>query len=596
MFLRTLVILFLTSTLAETLAEDAHAPAAHAAPAPASAPHAEPPKAAPKELNDLRIVIDTSGSMRQNDPRNLRVPALKLLINLLPEGQRAGIWLFDAKPEALIPLGTVDHAWRVAALAAVGKIHSKGLFTHIEAALEAAAQDWTTPAAHGGHRNLILLTDGMVDISKNAEESAASRERLLKTLLPRLQLAGARVHTIALSDQSDQALMNQMALATNGWNEHAGSAEQLQRGFVQIFNQAAPPDTVPLTGNRFEVDASIMEFTILITLRPGASPSRLVGPDGAELNQAHLPENARWVHEAGYDLVTVQSPAHGTWTLDADVDPGNQVMIVTDLQMDLSPLPTFLTPEDTPELFASFSERGAPVQREDFLSLLTLTARLEGGAAEGKTLAMPRDPSHPERFGMLPWERLQPGDYSLTVTANGQTFMRQANLSFHVMNSPLKVEVHEDGHNAVISVIAAQDTPLPGNLAIKATRTDQAGRSHPLEVHPTEGQWRLELPRPAAGEQSVVNFEASTTNAAGQTTMLPLKPVTLTHAATPAEAAHAPAETTHETSKPKPDWLITAALAIAINLVIVGLGYVGHRLFRKRSQAAVAALLGKLTP
>ncbi|RLA17269.1 MAG: hypothetical protein DRQ56_09430, partial [Gammaproteobacteria bacterium] len=33
---------------------------------------------------DVRVLIDVSGSMKQNDPRNLRIPALKLLVNLLP--------------------------------------------------------------------------------------------------------------------------------------------------------------------------------------------------------------------------------------------------------------------------------------------------------------------------------------------------------------------------------------------------------------------------------------------------------------------------------------------------------------------------------
>ena len=33
---------------------------------------------------DVRVVIDVSGSMKQNDPNDLRIPALNLLIGLLP--------------------------------------------------------------------------------------------------------------------------------------------------------------------------------------------------------------------------------------------------------------------------------------------------------------------------------------------------------------------------------------------------------------------------------------------------------------------------------------------------------------------------------
>jgi len=44
--------------------------------------------------NDVRVLIDVSGSMKQNDPHKLRAPALRLLVGLLPEGSESGIWTF----------------------------------------------------------------------------------------------------------------------------------------------------------------------------------------------------------------------------------------------------------------------------------------------------------------------------------------------------------------------------------------------------------------------------------------------------------------------------------------------------------------------
>ena len=43
---------------------------------------------------DVRLLIDISGSMKQSDPENLRAPALDLIVRLLPEGSRAGVWIF----------------------------------------------------------------------------------------------------------------------------------------------------------------------------------------------------------------------------------------------------------------------------------------------------------------------------------------------------------------------------------------------------------------------------------------------------------------------------------------------------------------------
>jgi hypothetical protein len=44
---------------------------------------------------DIRVLIDVYGSMKQNDPNNLRQPALRLLTGLLPTGSKAGIWTFE---------------------------------------------------------------------------------------------------------------------------------------------------------------------------------------------------------------------------------------------------------------------------------------------------------------------------------------------------------------------------------------------------------------------------------------------------------------------------------------------------------------------
>ena len=47
-------------------------------------------------LPEIRILIDTSGSMKDNDPENLRAAALRLMAKLLPKQSTAGVWMFDA--------------------------------------------------------------------------------------------------------------------------------------------------------------------------------------------------------------------------------------------------------------------------------------------------------------------------------------------------------------------------------------------------------------------------------------------------------------------------------------------------------------------
>lgn len=65
-----------------------------------------------EERPDVRVVVDASGSMRDNDPERLAVSALDLLVALLPSGARAGVWTFGETVDNPLPLGEVDAAWR----------------------------------------------------------------------------------------------------------------------------------------------------------------------------------------------------------------------------------------------------------------------------------------------------------------------------------------------------------------------------------------------------------------------------------------------------------------------------------------------------
>ncbi len=52
--------------------------------------------------DEIAFIIDTSGSMVQNDPKNLRKPALKLATQMLPSGSKAGVWLFDTNTQRIV--------------------------------------------------------------------------------------------------------------------------------------------------------------------------------------------------------------------------------------------------------------------------------------------------------------------------------------------------------------------------------------------------------------------------------------------------------------------------------------------------------------
>ena len=202
----------------------------------------------------------------------------------------------------------MDEAWRDST-AGLAEIHSRGQFTDIERALAAAQAGWVG-AAPSGERHLVLLTDGVVDVAQDEALSAASRERVLAQQLGELRARGVAVHAVALSDGVDRALLEALTAGTGGRLEHARDAAQLQRIFLRMLEQTAPPVTLPLDGRRFTVDNAVSELTLLV-FRDGDAPVSLTNP-AARPARRRASGRGGWRHAAGYELITVAAPHQGT--------------------------------------------------------------------------------------------------------------------------------------------------------------------------------------------------------------------------------------------------------------------------------------------
>ena len=453
-------------------------------------------QASTPEKKDVRVLIDISGSMRQNDPENLRRPALRMLAGLLQPGTQAGVWTFARWVNNLVPVAEVDAAWKKRTQALSKQIASPGQFTNIEEVLDKASADWEgEPTTHARH--LVLLTDGMVDISKQAAENARSRSRILDTLLPRLQAAGVRVHTIALSERADHDLMQRLAAETGGWYQQVAKAEELQRVFLRMFEKVGSPDTVPLEDNRFVVDGSVNEVTVVLFSKPDSPSAVLLSPSGESYKDSDLPAGIAWSRDQGYDMITIASPQKGEWVLQADVDPDNRVMIVTDLKLQTSEVPTHIAAGEQTRVEASLSNRGKLVARQAFLRLVDVRAEASG-AGDARSLPLndlgeagdekAGDGRYTMRFGGQ-----QAGqEVELVVAVDSPTFMREKRFRL-VVHEPVAVAVAESPDGPVLTADVQPAVMQPGAI-VTAWQEDAGGKRVPLQlVQPEPGQWTVPL-------------------------------------------------------------------------------------------------------
>ncbi|WP_166268409.1 VWA domain-containing protein [Marinobacter caseinilyticus] len=399
---------------------------------------------------DIRVIVDISGSMKTNDPANLRQPAVRLIARLLPDGTRSGVWTFGEYVNMLVPFGEVDASWRELALTRSSQINSVALRTNLGKALEVASDDYFT-RGDLSNTQFILLTDGKVDVSPSDRTNEIERRRVLGDTLRRLRDKGAKVHTVALSREADLDLLMTLAIETNGSQSIAESADELSRVFISALNAAVPQEQVPIESNGFEVDGGVEEFTALIftgdvaTAKTPSGVLALKTPGGSQMTATHKPENLRWVVEPGYNLITVEKPQPGRWQIEGTLGEGSRVTVVSDLRLVVEKLPARFYQGQAVSVNAAFYEDTLLVSDPDFLSVLNVNLMLtaDDGRMGSKQLSAEQPPADGVYRDVI--QRLSvPGDYRLELIADGTTFSRKFSRTI-TLRPPVQVVVDAEG-------------------------------------------------------------------------------------------------------------------------------------------------------
>ena len=583
---------------------------------------------------DVRVLIDVSGSMKKTDPKNLRAPAVRMLAGLMPDKARSGIWTFGRYVNMQVKHGQVGEAWKKLAIQEAGKIHSRGLFTNIEEAVATSTRDWIKPDPRY-QRHLILLTDGVVDISKDAKLNEQSRRRLLHDLLPKLEAADVAVHTIALSEHADKELLTTLSGATKGGFEQVDSADQLQRIFLKLFEKSVKPDTLPIEENKFTVDKHVSDITVLIFLADDSPATQLRLPSGETWSRDSHPATVRWHHEDSYDLITVKGPVAGEWALQAKVDPDNRVMVVTNLRLKLDKLPNTLMIGDKFDVRARLLEEGKTITNKNLLSRTEFEVKQIDDQDHVETTPLSDNGSAPDvikgdgvhSVTLDKWTK--PGNYELSIRAKSLTFKRAVRHSVQVYDNPVSMLVSQESDDKpfILSIKPHSGLIRPETLSMQITLPD--GETKIIE-QTGELEWTANIPAEFAGkefsltvagtkytdEPVKLDFKqllANSQDAKPQDLVVEAKPEAISEEEQDKangdeekeQAEEESTEKTEETAKDESEqsseeedggfsWGIVLGLVIGINTILVGLGWFAYRMWRKRHNEVQAEVQAEL--
>lgn len=285
-----------------------------------------------EESGSLAVVlgVDTSGSMKKTDPRNLRREASRLLVSLLRPEDRVALVTFDTRASVPCPLESASRNEGILA-GQIDRIRSDGKFTNLHDGLRAAHEAFSALGSRC-RKAIVFLTDGKMDTGDPGQDLRLT-EALLGERVPRLSEENIPVYAIAFSPFADAALLDRIATATGGFFYTAQKGEDLHGVLLRIYRQMARPDALPTQGKTFLVDPSVREMTIVVSKTEPESTVGLRAPGGRRLNRQEAVPGIRWFAAEAFEMITVESPEAGTWEIGYRQEAAREVFILTDLSL-----------------------------------------------------------------------------------------------------------------------------------------------------------------------------------------------------------------------------------------------------------------------
>jgi hypothetical protein len=385
-------------------------------------------KAGDKYGSDIILLMDSSGSMKQTDPRNYRKPAARLFVSLLGESDRIGVISFGDSAKVLAPLTQNTKKNRAALFEAINKVTSKEFSTNITDAVKKGFEGLKSSKAKNSI--IVLMSDGRLALGSKEKDEAAFAE--LKKIMPELVKSGIKLYSVAFTEMSDMKLLEDMAKETGGFFRFAKEDKDIHAIFTSLFEKMKSPDAVPLEGDSFAVDENIAEAILVITKQAGTATS-LIDPSNRKHTPAQYGKNLQWYESKVFDMITIKAPAPGKWKVKLSTTQGNKVFVITNLSLKSSFDKGFVNRGDKIKIDAWLEKDGGALKEKDVLTQVSFFADIAGSDGKSSRVAM-----QAEADGRYYAEVIvnNVGEYTAKISAESRTFKREKVLAFKAVATP----------------------------------------------------------------------------------------------------------------------------------------------------------------
>lgn len=164
-----------------------------------------------------------------------------------------------------------------------------------------------------------------------------------------------------------------IALVVLSFEALSVDVDKTNQGVIENIVSNSKINKIPYLDNRFRIDANIEEVTMVFYRLKGTTPIILVRPDGSKITALNFTENdVVWYDDLTYDMVTIKNPMPGPWQVLGDIDPTSKIMVISDIELHVDPLPELLLTGETLKVQARVTNGGEAIKIPQFSDVIGL--------------------------------------------------------------------------------------------------------------------------------------------------------------------------------------------------------------------------------
>jgi len=167
-----------------------------------------------------------------------------------------------------------------------------------------------------------------------------------------------------------------VAIPTTTVADKTAAETESSQGITELPDLSAS-NQIPLLDNRFRIDFEVDEITLVFFRKKGSPSVVLVKPDGSKVYSRTATEHQmEWHDDKTYDLIRIKQPTPGPWQAIGSILPESRIMVLTDIDLQVDPLPTDMMVGETLKVTARLTNGGKPINAKDFRDVLKLEVLL----------------------------------------------------------------------------------------------------------------------------------------------------------------------------------------------------------------------------